>query len=520
MRRLPVRVAAGAGALAALGLTAATAALGSAVVPAERATVPVIEVAVAAGETSLTCAGPPQLPGGEDVGGTDPAFEAAPSETSTVSAAVALGEKSTGDAAPAATVPALTLGDSAGVAAADVTVAPLAVASGDGAAPTSARAVPTDAGPPSLAAVQVALTPEGDLRGLAASACVEPSDDAWLVGGGTVVGRSARLVLANPGATTASADLTVLTPAGTVEPPTGQGLVLAPGEQMSLLVEGLAPEAAAVAVRVEVSGGRVGATLVDTLLRGLVPGGVETVVPGAVPAPHQVVPGLVVADGGPPPVLRFAVPGGEDGVVRWRLLGGAGPVALTGPAAATVPAGTVMDVPVEGLPAGDYTAVVDADVPVLAAASSGTGLGGDDPSDTAWSPAGAELAGTSLVALPPGPSADGVDGVTSRLVLSADDDAADVEVQALAADGARTGLVRVAVPTGATVTSDVAALAPDGAAALLVTPPAGVRGLHAAVVLAAPADEGADLVSVLSVRPAPTAPSAVGVRTVQDGRWP
>src|SRR4051812_20872471 len=56
---------------------------------------------------------------------------------------------------------------------------------------------------PGAVAEQISLVQSGDLRGLSSATCTEPSDDIWLVGGGTDVGRRGRLVLSNPHESTA-----------------------------------------------------------------------------------------------------------------------------------------------------------------------------------------------------------------------------------------------------------------------------------------------------------------------------
>jgi hypothetical protein len=122
------------------------------------------------------------------------------------------------------------------------------------------------------------------------------------------------------------------------------------------------------------------------------------------------------------------------------------------------------------------------------------------------------LTGTAVVALP--------DDLRATLALAADDQALDVEVQALGADGKVTGSRSVAVASGHTTTLPVGELARRGAAALLLHLPEGAAGLHAAVTLQADAEAGDELVSVLVVRPPTAPPAAVTVRPVRDNRWP
>jgi hypothetical protein len=495
---------------AVLVLAAAVVAVGGAGAAEPVGGVSAREVRLHPADTVLACAGPPRLPTLPGTPSTDGGFVAT-AETATAGRAVA----PAGGDAPALALQATDRGAGGVVVQGRVSgsvVSAAAPATGQ----QVARAVPARgaAEPAALASMQSAVTPAGDLRGMAASACAVPGEELWLLGGATVVGRSARLDLVNPGQTPSTVDVAVLTDTGTSTPQAGQHLVLAPGERTEVPLEALVPEAAALGVRVAAAGSPVGASLVETALRGLTPAGVETVVPGVGPRPEQVVPGVAVRKRSADPVLRLAAPGEEDAVVRWRILGRAGQVGGEGPAAATVPAGSVLDVQLDGLPAGPYTLVVDADVPVVAAAASSSG-DGRGPTDRAWSASTDPLTGTVPVALP--------EGVRARLLLSAvgtgdgAGEGARVEVQALDAGGSVTGRVGVPLADGATSAVDVRSLAPGGAAALLVTVPPGADGVHGAVELTAPAHAGPALTSVLVLRPAPPAPGSV--RVVQSSRW-
>lgn len=466
------------------------------------------------------CAGPPRLAAPADAPTTDEDF-AAVADIATTGSAVALAGKEP----PALTVQASDAtrpgAVSRGTAAGEIVTAQFVTEQGAEAGQLVARAVPdraaSGADPAALSAVQAAVTPSGDLRGLAASGCAVLGSDLWLLGGATTVGSSARLDLVNPGATPTTVDLTVLTEAGSSSPEAGQGVSLAPGERREVLLEGLAPGAASLGVRVAAAGGPVGASIVSSALGGLTPAGVETIVPGSAPAAEQVVPGVVVRARSAPPLLRLVAPGGEDAVARWRLLGPKGQVAAKGTAAATVPAGSALDVPLQGLRPGDYTVVVEADGPVAAAVrtSSGTGRG---PTDVAWSGSAEPLAGAVPAALPG-------QGAEARLLLYSTDTSTDystggeahVDVRALAPDGSTTGRVRATVDDTATATVDVGALAPRGAAALVLEIPEGSEGVRAAVDLTVPAAEGPVLTSVLAVRPPPPVPGSVTV--VQSSRW-
>jgi hypothetical protein len=290
------------------------------------------------------------------------------------------------------------------------------------------------AAPPLLAGVQSTVADEGDLRGLATTTCAAPAADTWLVGGATTTGHRLRLLLANPAATNATVDVTVHGPDGRVRAPSGEDLQVAPHSSKAVFVDALAPDLEAVAVHVAARAGRVQATLHASVLRGLVPGGTDDVPPAAAPSRRQVVPGIAVAAGGedrdageeseasetdddgdaasrasdePAPAdrpgataVRIAVPGGEEAVVGLRLLGPDGEVDTGRPAVTNVPAGGVVDVPLTGLPAAVYTAVVNADVPVVASAVVGRATD-DGPAEFAWTAATRPLVGGTLVTTVP-----------------------------------------------------------------------------------------------------------------------
>jgi hypothetical protein len=285
--------------------------------------------------------------------------------------------------------------------------------------------------------------------------------------------------------------------------------------QVALLVDALVPGAPRVVVRVQVREGRAVATLHDSVVRGLVPGGVDDVAAGTEPALRQVVPGLAVrasdvtegpdqlpADPADPGAVavRVAVPGGEDAVVHVSLLGPTGAVEL--PAGiADVKAGSVVDVPVTGVADGAYGAVVEADVPVVAGAVVGRAVEGSElagtpdgvaadvpPAELAWS-AATDPISLAVVSLP--------QGVDAELVLTAPDDAGQVSVSAVDAKGVPGTADAVAVPAGSTVSVPLAK-----AAALLLAPQGGA--VHAAISLEVD-DRNGPMVSVLPVdAPAPS----------------
>jgi hypothetical protein len=405
-----------------------------------------------------------------------------------------------------------------------------------GASPTQAGAWRLDTGRtgevPVVAAAQWTLATAGDLRGLVATTCEPAGSDSWLVGGGTQPGRRARLLLANPGVSPAVVDVTLHGPQGVVQAPAGNGVTVAPGRQKALYLDALAPGIPALAVHVQARSGRVAATLHDAVLRGLVPGGADDVPAAAPPARRQVVPGisvaapvapsgsqtgsLAVAPTAPGAVaVRVVDPAGTEAVVRVHLLGPGGEVNLPGGGVAVVPARGVADVVVAEVPDGVYAAVVEADLPVVAAALVGrsragselagtpaAARGGAAPSELAWSAGGRALQATTAVALPTAsvPSRPGVGGpvVSARLSLAplTAGTGGRVVLAEVAADGSVGAARTVEVPADRCVIVDVA----TGVAGVLLRPDVSAGQVVAALVLSG-ADAGGGLISVQAVRP-------------------
>ncbi len=394
---------------------------------------------------------------------------------------------------------------------------------GAGARVGLARSVRTGAGPvrvdaaDTTSAVQVTLGRTGSLRGLAATACAQPSGSTWLVGGGTGQGRRARLLLANPTAVPAVVDVVPHGPAGAVPAPGGQAVVVPADGEVALFMDAIAPGIEQLAVEVTARSGRVAAVLHDTLTRGTVPGGVDDVTGSAPAAREQVLPGLALTAPGAASV-RVAVPGAVEGVVRVRLLGPAGPLDLPA-AVATIPAGGVAEIALPaGLPDGTYTAVVDADVPVVAGAVVGVSVAGGElagtaeavgravpPSDLAWVAAGSGLRGAVGIAVPALPPAAGVTPVRASLVL-ASVAAARLTVRQVGPDGTVAPGADVALPGGTTAVVPLDA----GTAAVLVTPPGapGTGGPAYASLLLATSDRSGPMLSVVPLRPGPGIPPA------------
>jgi hypothetical protein len=268
-----------------------------------------------------------------------------------------------------------------------------------------------------LAAAQSQTASSEEISGFAASACIEPTAEAWLVGGATDVGRSSLVLLANPGDVASTVDVRVIGEAGPIEAPSAIGITVPARSQRVLSLAGLAPNVVSPVVHVTSTGGPIAASLEHTIVRGLDPSGVELVTPVAAPAPEQVIPGFVVTSAGGVAPQEDEAAGDEFPAVRLLAPGDAGvEVNVTvrsdsGEAVSelsvSLQGGRVIDVPLGNLQTGSYTVLLDADGPVVGAARATAeveGDGGPVPADLAWTAATAPLLDRAAIAVAPGPS--------------------------------------------------------------------------------------------------------------------
>ncbi|MCB7137173.1 DUF5719 family protein [Cellulosimicrobium marinum] len=365
-RRLLRRVVTtGAGVLG-IGAVGAVVALGGPAadrLPAVDVADPVQQVTVAPAQDVLVCPGPARLTDPE--AGGDAQFAPSPVGTQSVARA-AVGGDAVSTWGPLGADPQ-PLDAAPGTDGLALLTAP------DPEAGSVLSVQPGDGDPPRPAASVGSVTTDGDLRGLAAASCARPGISHWLVGGSTEIGSSSRLVLQNPGRTPATVQVSVWGQGGEAVLAGGGQQLVGPGEEVVTLVEAAAPEQRRTVVHVQSTGGLVAAWLQHSALDGLVPVGVDHVVPGAAPATALALPGVVSTgepvDDAHAPRLRLLAPGAEHGAAHVTVLGEDGAVPLRGVEDVALTAGVVTDVSLGGLPPGRYTVVVHADVPVVAGAS-------------------------------------------------------------------------------------------------------------------------------------------------------
>ncbi|GAA1692492.1 hypothetical protein GCM10009792_10500 [Microcella alkalica] len=292
--------------------------------------------------------------------------------------------------------------------------------------------LPAEAPADDVSATERQELDEPELRGLAVAECLPPAPTSWLVGGSTTTGRSSTIVLSNPGEVAATVDLSVWGADGPLDTAGSSGLIVPPGAQRVIPLSGLAPDQSSPVVGITSRGGAVAATLQQSTIVGLEPAGVDIVTPVSAPRERVVIPVLPVGDGEGlavaaaalgatdfSTVLRVLAPGDEPADITVSLLpdaGGAG-TALT----ARVEPGAVVDIALGDLADGDYSVIIDATRPVVAAARASTAS--DGGIDSAWFTAAPLLDdedGDIVFAVAPGAGA--------RLHLVAPDDGAIVTV--------------------------------------------------------------------------------------------
>lgn len=269
------------------------------------------------------------------------------------------------EAAIPTTAPAVTV---AGVAAA---TAELARAEGGAGLPTVLTA-PADE---PLAAAQIQAVTTETLRGVTASACTEPLNEQWLLGGASSLGTSTTLSLGNPGVVPATVQISVFDENGAVDAVQTAGVLVSPGTEQTVSLNGYAPDRERLAVRVVSTGAPVSASLGVGQLSGIEPYAVDTVTRQGEPSNTLVVPGVTnvsdhehgAGDVGEADLfsvlVRVLAPGGEVGTATVRAVGDDG--AETDLGEIQLSSSGIGELGVEHWPDDANAVIIDADVPVV-----------------------------------------------------------------------------------------------------------------------------------------------------------
>jgi hypothetical protein len=365
---------------------------------------------------------------------------------------------------------------------------------------------------PGLAATETVRTDSGPLRGLASQACPRPVTDAWFVGSGTSVGRTAALRLANPQDAPAVVDVAVFGPTGPVDAPGGRGLVVRPHAVLDVRLDALAPGLPRLAVHVTTRQGRIAPALRDAEVKGLDARGVDWVPVAAAPARRVVVPGIPTARD---VRLQLLVPGDAPAIAKLSLVAPDGSYTPAGLDVVEAAAGQVTEVDLTKVLAdvqGAAAVVLDSEVPLTASVIVRRARPGSPVSELAWTAASRPLDGEGVV-VDAGPL---VPTTITHVMLAAPGDAAQVDLVPIAPDGTRGTTTSVTVPAGSTVAPSVSAL--RTAAGRLVTQGSvlvRVRAGSGPVYATRLVDEAGARGSLITLTPVETAPRTVRAPAVQ-----
>jgi hypothetical protein len=255
------------------------------------------------------------------------------------------------------------------------------------------------------------ISASGSMRGLAAASCQQPSNDFMIVGGSTLAGREALLVLTNPSPIDAIADLRIFTDLGEVTVSGLSGISVPARSTTALSLASFAPTVPALALQVQSQGAKLAGWIQARAVRGTEATGVDWISPNPQASENAVLPALVIrgtklinetisseenSDAGH--VLRIFAPEGAN--VTVQIVSSEADVfgaVFTG----IIEPGTVSDFPIAELKDGNYSVFVSSDKPVYSALRVARGNPGASPRlDFAWVSPAEELVSDRAVSIP------------------------------------------------------------------------------------------------------------------------
>ena len=299
------------------------------------------------------------------------------------------------------------------------------------------------------------LSATGSMRGLAAASCQLPSNDFVIVGGSTLAGREALLVLTNPSPIDATADIRIFTDLGEVTVSGLSGISVPARSTTAVSLASFAPTVPALALQVQSQGAKLAGWIQARAVRGTAATGVDWISPNPQASETSVLPGFVIrgtrvinqtasaeenSDAGH--ALRVFAPEGAN--VTVQIVSSKADVfgaVFTG----IIEPGTVSDFAISELKDGDYSVFISSDKPVYSGLRVARGNPGGSPRlDFAWVSPAEELVSNRAVSIP-------ADGDSILVLGNSGQTPSSVLVQNL-----RSGAgVRVSVPALGTATVDL-----------------------------------------------------------------
>jgi hypothetical protein len=270
--------------------------------------------------------------------------------------------------------------------------------------------------PALIAGAQSQSVSTDEFVGLASAACAPASGDAWLVGGATSTGRTTLVLLSNPSDVPATVSLQVFGENGRVTAPGMDGIAVASQGQRVISLAGFAPGLISPIVHVSSRGGQVAASLEQSTVRGIEPGGIDFVGPEPSAAKSVVIPGVVIASTDAVQD-RLGEAGFDDLQTTLRIFTGSTKATsarvsvidedgkLDGSASQVdLTPSAVTDVPLVSLANGSYTVIVTAKASIVASVrvSTAGSAAVANATDFAWAGAAPLLVAPAAVSIAPG----------------------------------------------------------------------------------------------------------------------
>ncbi len=306
-----------------------------------------------------------------------------------------------------------------------------------------------------LAGAQSQYVERGEASGFDAVECSAASVVTWLVGGASDLGRTTVISLTNPTEVAATVDLKIYGENGVEPAPGTTGIIVPPGSQRLLPLAAFVPDVRSPAIHVTSTGGQVVATMQQTTVRTLDPGGVASITGAASPSTTTVISGMrlvgvervqsllgVVGYDDLTSMLRILVPGDTPTTATINIV----PETADGTGTSfslQLDATRVTDLPLDEIEDGIYTVVIETDAPVTAGLRVATV--GTSSNDFTWLAADRRLVDQALVTVAPGPD--------PRLhIYNSTTETSTISVEQVGA-----GVAEMDIPAGTAVSMPVAA---------------------------------------------------------------
>lgn len=224
----------------------------------------------------------------------------------------------------------------------------------------------------------------GDMRGLAGAACMGGHIDSYLVGSEISVGTSNELVFVNLSFAPATVTLKALGSAGLLEASSIENIVVDAQSVKRVSLDGAIDGDNRLALHISSSGGAVAAFVQETVLEGAKPAGVTWISPSPAAA-HLVIPAVSIPlDSVDFPRVRVANFENRPATISLVLRSKDGALQREDLSNIEVAAHSVLDIPLDGIDGGTYSAVITSDNPVSAGVELVSRHDGDAPREIAW----------------------------------------------------------------------------------------------------------------------------------------